>query len=330
MSYSPQSDVPRDLLTSTVVAQALHAVGDIGVATALGTLITRPRGIEELAQDTGTRPEILARVLRLLAGHGFFESTADGRWRHTEMSERLRPDHPRSFSSIAALVGTSFFRGALGELTHTLRTGEPGANVLDPPGPWAYLKAHPDEGAVFQDAMDAKEHTAIVRTLDLSRYHRLVDVGGGRGSLLDTVLSRYEGMTGVLFDLPAVVADVPARADLTVVGGDFFADPLPIGDAYLLRNVVHDWGDKESVAILSAVARAGGPGSAVLLVETLLPEDAKAHWSLTSDVLMSVLASGQERTAGAYRALLDAAGIEVDRVTSTQESPFSVIWAHVR
>ena len=92
---------------------------------------------------------------------------------------------------------------------------------------------------------------------DFSRHRRIADVAGGNGHLIEAVLDAHPGVTGVLFELPHVAAAVAPTPKLEVRAGDFFTDALPRCDAYLLMNIVHDWDDADSVAILTAVAEAG-------------------------------------------------------------------------
>src|SRR5690606_27653127 len=101
------------------------------------------------------------------------------------------------------------------------------------------------------------------------------DIGGGSGHLLRAVLDAVPPARGVLFDLPHVIEQNAALASerLTLQPGDFFVDELPPCDAYLLMEIVHDWGDDESIAILQAVRRAAPPHAKVLLIESLIPPD---------------------------------------------------------
>lgn len=319
-----------ELCNANVASRALHVLAELGTADALGD---EPRTAAELAADAGADPDAVGRLLRLLESHGIFASDDAGRWRHTEASRLLRSDHPMSLRDFARISGMPFCWAAVGALDHTVRSGEPGMSVLDPDGFWAYLEAHPDEGAIFQQAMVAKAHgdvAAVLATYDFSRHRRIADIGGGRGHLIAAVLAKHEDVSGVLFDLPHVAAEVAPIPRLNVVAGDFFTDPLPACDAYMLMNIIHDWDDKEAVAILAAVANAGrSSGATVLLVETVMPEGPEPHWAKTLDVVMLAITGGRERTLGEYDALLDAAGLELVTAIPTV-TPFSIIEARVR
>ena len=149
-------------------------------------------------------------------------------------------------------------------------------------------------------------------------------MGGGYGHLLKAVLDRYPETSGVLFELPAVAAQITPTPRLDVVAGDFFTSPLPDADAYVLMNILHDWDDDPAIAILSAVGQARRGGAAVLLLEAVMPEGPQRHWSKTLDVLMLAVTGGRERTLAEYRDLLSAADIDLVSATPTA-TPFSIV-----
>ncbi|MGQ0575529.1 MAG: methyltransferase [Pseudonocardia sp.] len=310
--------------------RALHVIAELGVADALDDT---PTTADDLARAVAVHPDALDRLLRLLEMHGVFACDDQGRWRHTDTSRWLRRDHPASMRAFAWMCGLPLVWDSFAALGHTLRTGEPGAATLEPSGMWPYLQRHRDEGAIFDAGMTAKAHGDVAAALagyDFSRHTRLCDVGGGRGHLVTAVLDAHPGVAGVLFDLPHVAADVEPAERLDVVAGDFFVDALPAADAYVLMQVIHDWDDKDAAAILSAVARAGRPGGAtVLLVEWLLPDGSEPDGAKVLDVMMLAVTGGRERTRAGYRALLDDAGIELVAVHPTA-SPMHVVEGRVR
>ena len=311
-------------------ARALHVVAELGVADALDTA---PRTADELARAVEVSPDGLDRLLRLLETCNLFTCDETGRWSHTDTSRWLRADHPKSLRAFARMIGLPMSWGAVTALEHTIRTGEPGICTLHPGGLFGYLDAHLDEQAVFQQAMTAKAHgdvAAVLAAYDFSRHHRIADVGGGRGHLLAAVLAAHPDLTGVLFELPPVAAEVEPAPRLGVVAGDFFTDPLPHSDAYVLMDIIHDWDDAQAAAILRAVARAAhGSPATVLIVETILPAGPEPHWAKTLDVLMLALTGGRQRTLTGYEALLDTAGIDLIRAIPTA-TPFSIVEGRVR
>jgi hypothetical protein len=329
MTDRPAPELLLDLSSAHIVARALHVVAELGTADQVDG---DARPVTDLAAPAGVDPDALQRVLRLLETRGVFAADDVGRWCHTATSRLLRSDHPMSMRAFARMMGMPFGWDAVTALEHAMRSGDPSVLLLHPDGPWAYLADHPDQNAIFNQAMQAKAHADVAAVLagyDFAGHRRIADIAGGSGHLVAAVLAAHEDLTGVLFELPHVAETVTPTPRLEVVAGDFFTDPLPSADAYVLMNVVHDWDDERATSILRAVRDAAPPGAKVLVVETILPEGPEAHWAKTLDVMMLALTGGRERTLSAYGALLHDTGFTIDRVHPTATA-FSIIQAHPR
>jgi hypothetical protein len=173
----------------------------------------------------------------------------------------------------------------------------------------------------------------VIAGYDFSAYPTIVDVGGGHGPLLAAVLSAAPDSRGVLYDLPSVVASARPLfekhcvADRVRIAEGSFFDTVPDGgDAYILKNIIHDWRDDVAVRILRNVRAAAGPQARVLLVEMVIPEhdrDFPGNWV---DLEMLLNLGARERTAAEYRHLLSEAGFEMTRMVRTA-SPLSVVEA---
>ena len=298
--------------------RCLHVAADLGVADVLGDA---PMTAADLAAAVGTHPDALGRVLRLLAAHGVFESR-EGMFLHSPASRLLRADHPQSMRPLVRMFGLDVNWATYGELGHSVRTGLPAGDRVIPGGFWSHFAEHPEEGRIFNEAMTAKARgqvAGVVAAYDFSGFELIGDIGGGRGHLLRAVLDRAPAARGVLFDLPHVIGEATDLASerLTVQAGDFFRDELPACDAYLLMEVIHDWGDEESAAILKAVHRAARPGAKLLLIETIVPDGPGPDWSKMLDIHMLTLLGGKQRTRGEYGELLESAGFSLLRQIDT-------------
>ena len=173
----------------------------------------------------------------------------------------------------------------------------------------------------------------VVAGYDFSKYHTIVDVGGGHGRLLAAILAATPAAQGVLYDLPQVAAGAPTLlgkhnvADRVRIAEGSFFDSVPSGgDAYVLKNVIHNWPDEQAVQILRNVRAAAGAGAAVLLIETVIPQHNSEFIGKWLDLEMLVGAAARERTTAEYRDLLGQAGLRMTRVVQTA-SPFSVVEA---
>jgi C-methyltransferase len=314
------------LATAGFSARCLHVVADLGVADHIDDHAV-PVG--DLAVRCGVAVDALDRVLRLLATHGVFVRQGDA-YAHTPSSRLLRDDHATTMRPFAQMMGLPFAWGALTELEHSVRTGRPSVEILEPRGLWAYLGEHADEAEVFGRAMTAKaaaEVAAVVAAYDFGRFATIADIGGGRGHLMSAVLEATPAAAGILFDLPEVTATLELRHPrLTVHAGNFFDEPLPAADAYLLMEILHDWADEECVEILRAVRRAAHDGSTLLVIEGVLGEQESDPRPRTLDLVMLTVTGGRERTAAELSALFEQGGFRLDRVVDTA-SPMRVVEA---
>ena len=314
------------LANAGVASRCLHIAAELGVADHVGA---EPVPAADLALSCGADADALERALHLLAAHGVFEA-ADGGFRHTAASELLRGDHPMSMRAFPRMMGLPLFTQTFAQLDHSVATGAPAVGRIAPGGLWEYLEQNPAEAQVFGEAMTAKaiaDIAAVLDAYDFGVFRAIADVAGGRGHLLRAVLDAAPGSTGVLFDLPKVIATLDFEHErLTPQAGDFFADPLPIADAYLLMDVIHDWPDDECVAILKAIRRAAAPGARVLVIETVLAEEGPDPTGRTLDVIMLAVTGGRERTLAQLNRLFERAGFSDGIVTETA-SPLRIVEA---
>ena len=291
------------------VSQALHVAAELGVADLLAD---GSRSADDLAAACGAHPDSLYRLLRALASIGVVEAGPERRFALTELGEGLR-SVPGSEHAHAVFIGRDYHWNAWSQLGHSVRTGEPAFPALYDMSVWEYRAQRPEESEIFDRWMTANTETVnevIAGTYDFSRFAHVVDVGGGRGSLLAAIVRAHPDVQGTLFDQAHVVEGVEIDG-IEVIGGSFF-DAVPRGgDAYVLKWIIHDWGDDEAVAILRTCAAALDGDARVLLIERDLSDPA-ASWL---DLQMLVMLGGRERTEAEYAALFRAAGLEPATIT---------------
>ena len=174
---------------------------------------------------------------------------------------------------------------------------------------------------------------AVAEAYDFAAFETVVDVGGGHGVLLNTILQAYPGVNGIVFDSPHVVAgaeDAIREAGLTgrcrAVGGDFFRGVPDGGDAYLMKHIIHDWSDDQATTILRNCRRGVNPGGKLLLVEMVVAPGDAADLVKLIDLEMLVNLTGRERTEAEFRQLLSGAGWRLTRVLPTK-SPTQIVEA---
>ena len=150
----------------------------------------------------------------------------------------------------------------------------------------------------------------VASEYDWSSVTDVVDVGGGTGVLLATLLAAHPRVRGTLFDLPQVVAGVEPAERLTIVAGNVFHDPLPPGDAYVLSQVLHGWADTGAAEILRRCAEAGSGDTRVLIVEGVIAEPPSAD-EASFDLFMFTLGGGRQRSLGDFGRLAESVGLEI-------------------
>uniref|UniRef100_A0A4W3JH60 Acetylserotonin O-methyltransferase n=1 Tax=Callorhinchus milii TaxID=7868 RepID=A0A4W3JH60_CALMI len=166
--------------------------------------------------------------------------------------------------------------------------------------------------------------TDVVTAFDLSGFTTIFDLGGCTGAIAKECLSAYSQARVTIYDLPKVVKMAKEHfvaqeeTRISFHEGDFFNDPIPNADLYILARVIHDWTEEKCVQLLTRVNKAGRPGAGVLLIEALLNEDRSGPLSTQLYSLnMLVQTEGRERTAIEYTALLEGAGYRDVQVRRT-------------
>lgn len=319
------------LVNGFQVSQALHAAAVLRLSDELAD---GGKTLPELATAVDCHERSLGRLLRALVALGVYAEDG-GRFRTTELGDTLRSATPGSVAGWAAFIGDPSIWQAWGSLLHTIRTGENAFTAVHGKPVWEYRAEHPEVLRLFDRAMTSRTSAvvdAVLDAYDFGRFDRVVDVGGGLGTLLAAVLRQHPKLHGVLFDQAQVVegaselltsAGVADRVD--VVGGSFFEE-VPPADCYLLKSIIHDWEDDQSQQILTVCRRGLSDDGAVLVIEHLLDDPRWAVESAMSDLNMMTIPGGQERSESEYAALFEASGLRLQQVVRTT-SPVAVIEA---
>lgn len=289
-------------------------------------LANGPKSIAELARLTGTHEDSLYRMLRLLSGYGVFAEEAGKRFRLTPAAGFLRAGVPGSMHAMAEMAGEEVYWRPWGALLHSIRTGETAFDHLYGENTFAWLAKNPGPSDQFNKLMDeltAREAISVVENYDFRGVRQVVDVGGGRGVLLDAILRKNPMARGVLVDLGHVVEEakkvIPAEVARRIEfqPGDFFK-AIPSGaDLYTLKNIIHDWEPEKFRLILSNLREAMPEGSRLLVIEHIVCGPNQLCPGKTTDLTMLVRTGGRNRTEQEYRDLLAESGFRLLRVVGT-------------
>ena len=309
--------VLRRLANGYQVTQAIHVASVLGIADLLAN---GPRTCEDLAVACDANRDALYRLLRALASVGVLREYDGRHFALTPLGDCLRTDAPEPVGPWAAFVGEPSHWQAWGALEHSVRTGENAFHHVHGIDSWTFRRDHPELSASFDRAMTSLSRqvaAAVISAYDFGRFHTIVDVGGGNGAFLATILARYPVVRGILFDQPHVVAGAQSLLEAAgvvdrcdIVAGSFFESVPDGGDAYILKAILHDWEDERATGILRTCREAMGDGTTLLVVERELGPPNGAPDGKFSDLNMLVGPGGRERTAEELATLFLAAGFD--------------------
>ncbi len=325
----PASVAMLRMISGFWVSRAIYVAAQLGLADLLKE---GPKSCEEIVHATATHAASLYRLLRVLASMGIFAQDQQGRFALTALGATLQTDVPGSLRAWALLqLGEEKYQ-AWGDLMHSVRTGDNAFEHIFGSGVWQYRAQRPEQARIFDEAManlTGMYNAAVLASYPFSTIDKVVDIGGGDGSLIISLLRANPKMKGVLFDLPHVAERASqriAKAGLVgrceVVSGDVFASVPDRGDAYILSRIVNSFDHDRAVALLKNCYRAMREKVKLLLVQGVLPDrvgpsiDVQAL--VMSDLNMMVTVGGRERTETEYRALLEAAGFRLTNIIPTQ------------
>ncbi|KOG52566.1 methyltransferase [Streptomyces rimosus] len=313
----------RELALSAACAAAVRAAASLGVADALGD---EPADAGTLAKAVRADADALERLLRALAAYGVFSELPDGRFEHTDASRLLREDAPRGLR-YSALWATEPWTWALWpHLADAVRTGREeftalyGTEFFD----WLHTAEARESAEVFDKAMTQSSvlsAKAIAEVLDLDGVGAMVDIAGGQGMVLATLLEKYPALRGTLFDLPKVVADADPRlreggalaGRAQLVGGDCRQSVPEGADLYLLKNIL-EWDDESTVRTLRNVAKSAPAGARVVVVENLVDGSPETRFTTAMDLMLLLNVGGKKHTKAGLSALVEQAGLQLEEV----------------
>ncbi len=333
METHPPAVQMVQLLAGFQVSQALYVAASIGVAD---HLVEGPRAADQLAKELDCDPVALTRLLRTLTSLGVFSET-DAGVDLTPLGATLVSDSQGSMRDLALMWMETHYL-PFGRLLDTVRSGTCAATEYYQQPFFSWLSTQPEQVDRFSRAManltDGIKAGAVA-SYTFPQSGTIVDVGGADGALLAMALESAPNTTGIVFDLPHVIAEAAPTLKsyglddrMIARGGDFFEDVPGSADAYLLSMVLHDWDDADAHRLLTTIRRAAVPGSRVLAFELVMPPGDEPHMSKMIDLTMLGMLTGRERTDAEMRRLFEGAGFTYEGVVPSP-TPISIVEASV-
>ena len=312
-------------------SRALYVATELGIPDLLGD---GNKTSGDLAKETRTHPDMMRRLLRSLAAFAVLDDLGNETFGLTSTGNYLRCDWPNSVRPLVLLYGSEHSHRMFASLSECLKSGKNAFEIqFGEASSFNYLNNHSNLANIYNDGMSAISAVtgpAAASTYDFSGFRHIVDVGGGHGKVLASILQANRHLRGTLFDLPRVVQGasqlalregVADRCD--IVGGDMFKSVPAGADLYLLSHVVHNWNDTRAGQILQACHLAMSKGGKLLILDRVLPDrvstDAKVQGNVLLDLTMMVrTGGGRERTADEFQSLLAANGLRLKRIMSME------------
>jgi hypothetical protein len=314
------------LLNGAHVAGAVSCLAQLGIPDLVEAA---PKSAEELAGQVGADPHALYRLMRATACVGVLSEGPDGKFSQTPMSTLLRSNANPSLRALAIMGGREWHARAWSHLEYCVRTGKQAVDQIYGVPIFEFLKQHPAEAQIFNDAMtqiSMIDGPAVAEAYNFDGIRSIVDVGGGHGLLLATILERNPHLRGTLYDLPHVLEGAkngplePVKDRCVFASGDMFSSVPAGADAYIMKHIIHDWPDDRCVQILKACRKGVNAGGRLIVVDSVIQPGNDFSPSKFLDLQMLIFPSGCERTEKQFRELLAAAGWQLSRIIRTVAS----------
>jgi len=328
--FDPITEQMLGLIRGYWVSQIVGTLAELKIPDRLARGAVRH---DALAKEIGCDSQATYRLLRASASVGVISAMSDGRFGLTPLGEKLRSNLPGSMRDIAVAITAPGHWLSWGRLAEAVRSGKRQTPATLGRELFQYYAENPDEGSAFTGAMSNMSTMIaedVARVLDTSTAEHVADIGGGSGAIIAALLESNPALRGTILELADVVprartalAERGLSSRCQVVEGDFFK-AVPPADIHILKQIIHDWDDEQSVRILSNCAHSLRRNGRVILIEYVLPEDGRFSYAPLMDLNMLVLLPGCERTAQQYSELFNAAGLRLNRLIETA-SPMHVI-----
>jgi acetylserotonin O-methyltransferase len=313
----PDPAVVLDLLEAFRRSKTMFVAVTLGVFDALDA---GPRKLADLAHELKADPDALERLLDACVNLQLLARGSDGYANLPVAKTYLTGSSPQRLTGYIGYSNDVMWK-LWGNLADAVREGTHRWNqTYDLDGP-IFSQFFRDEAAKREFLMGMHGYGLIsspqvVGAFDLSRFRKLIDLGGATGHLAIAACQRYPGLRAIVFDLPEalplareIVGASPVSHRIEFADGDFFVDSIPDGDLIAVGRILHDWSEAKIHKLLARIYETLPPGGALLIAEKLLNEDKTGpRWAQMQSLNMLTCTEGKERTLSEYEALLNKAG----------------------
>jgi hypothetical protein len=318
------------LLSGAFIAGAIACLAQLKIPDLVDA---GPKSADDLAAQIGADSRALYRLMRATASVGVLSEASDGKFSQTPLSAVLRSNSNPSLRAFAAMHGREWHELGWANLEYCVRTGKQALDKFYGMPIFKYFEQNPDEAQIFNQAMSDLsmiDGPAVADAYSFDSISSLVDVAGGHGFLLATILARNPHMKGTLYDLPRVIEGArngplkPLLSRCTLASGDMFSSVPAGADAYIMKHIIHDWPDDRCVDILKACRQGVNAGGKLLVVDNVIRPGNEFAPGKFLDLQMLIFPGGCERTEEQFRNLFERSGWRLTRIIPTS-APQSIV-----
>jgi len=262
-----------------------------------------PSDIEGISRSLKIKKRPLDVMLTLFKAYGFIEEK-DNRFYLSDIADDYLSS--KSFFDLSYYVGSLKDRPACMEMRKVLITGKP--------ADWAAIKKREDWATSMENIDFARSYSSgvngrgaylakgLANAVDLSKYKKLLDIGGSTGIYSATLLEKYPNLKAAVFEKPPVnkIAEFLIKKSrlkdrINVITGNMFKENFPENyDVHLLSHVVHDWDFDKIRYILESSYKSLNPGGMVIIHGVHISEDKTGPVSAAEySVLLMFLTEGK-------------------------------------
>ncbi len=330
---SPQA-VLRQMVQGFMPAKSLQVAAELGIADLIAE---KPKSADQLSTILGVHSESLYRLLRALASLGIFKEISHNQFENTLLSEAFRTNVPGSMRDYLIFYPDDGFLLAWTKLLDVVKTGKPSFKDVNGCEQWEYFQKHRESAERFNKGLAARTSqviSALLESYDFSQFKTLIDVGGGLGTVLASILSKFQQLHGCLYEQSSVVEGAKSFLEAqgvisrcNLISGNFFESVPKDFDAYLMKSIIHDWDDEKALAILKNCRASINKHGKLLLIERVIGQDDAPLSVKWMDLYMMVIYGSRVRTEQEFRNLLRASDFELKKVIALPGPDDAVIEA---
>jgi hypothetical protein len=306
-----------------MISSAVSALARLGVPDHLDS---GPQSADELAPKVGAQAGPLYRLMRATASVGVLAEGPDGKFSQTPMSAALRSTGPVSLRGWAMLTSQEWHVRGWDQLEYCVRTGKQALDKIYGKPAFEFFAVNPQAAAIFNQAMtdlSRLDSPAVAEAYSFEGIRSIVDIAGGHGLLLATILERHPHLKGTLYEIASVIEGAhsgplqPVMGRCTLASGDMFTSVPPGADAYVMKHILHDWPDDLCLKILKGCRHGINPGGKLLVVDHVIQPGNGFDPGKFLDLEMLIFPGGHERSERQFHDLFAAAGWRLNRIIAT-------------